>query len=184
MIGLSLAAVALLFLSALVGVAWLENDAKPLLTRPRPDLTFPLALIGIAAGLFAARLMVRLPHIRERRARWVFHVLSPVYLGVGLPGMAEQAYEAVSFGTDVGPPELATALITEKDRSRGRRGNPDRYHVEVISPFEDRRVRLRVDETVFRLVEPYRHCVSLLTERASNGAVRLIEPRRWGAPCP
>ena len=173
--GLALVAAALIFLLSLAGAGWMLNDATPLLTTPRPDLRLPFGLAGAASGFVAARWIMNLPYIRKRRARWVFIILLPLSLGFGLSAASERLYELVSFREGVDGTELATAPVVEKIRHNGRRGRDDRYQVTIVSPFGGREVSLRIGQALFERIEPSRHCLKIAIERASNGAVRMID---------
>jgi len=172
--GILLVAAALIFIGSMLVTAWLMDDATPLLTSPRPDFRLPLSLAGIAAGFFTARWIARLPVIREGARRWAFFVLLPVVFGTGLASAGERIYELVSFSEGRSTAERAGALVIEKSQS-DRRFGEDRYRIGVSNPFDERRISLEVNRMLFERVEPHRHCVTLVVERAPNGAARLIE---------
>ena len=175
MTGLSFLGATIVFLSALLGTAWISQDATPLLTTPRPDLRLPLGLAGAAVGVAAAIWIAGLPHIRERTARWTFFVLLPLFLGFGSASGGERLFELYSFQKDVSAPHLAVARVRDKTLTRGRRGRADKYQAHLLSPFDDREVDLAIDRSLFERIQPLRDCLTLLVERAPNGAVRLIK---------
>lgn len=157
-------------------------DPTPLLAEPRPDLDLPLGLIGIAAGLWAASRITSLPYARRRWGRWALWIMLPLWLGFGIPVSAERLREAFSFRNG-GSLEEATVLLIGKERSTTRRGG-DLFDATLVNPLDEESFDLRIDEITFKRIEPGRECVTLLLERASNGAVRLVRPVQWKVRCP
>ena len=186
--GLSLLGATIVFFSALLGAVSTSQDITPLLTIPRPDLRVPLGLSGIAAGVAVAKWVAGLPHIRERAARWVFFVMLPLCLALGFASGGERLFEMYSFQSDVSAPHLAVLRVRDTSLTPGRRGRPDSYQAHLLSPFDDRKVDLIIDQSLFERLEPSRDCLTLLVERARNGAVRMVKivgvtdrsPSCWG----
>lgn len=180
-IGVILSAAALLLFSTLGLAAWLADDPTPLLTPPRPDLGWPLGITGVVLGVIAARWMVGVPFIRERRGRWAFYILFPVYLGCSLPMSGAAAYEAIGF-RNAGVRRSVAFLVVETDRYRGRRAGRHRYRAHIANPWGDR-FALRIGQDIYGRLRPYRSCVVLTTERARNGAMRVVGQRDWRFEC-
>lgn len=160
-----------------------RDGPTPLLTEPRPDLDLPLIAIGAAAGLWAAIRITRLPAVAHRRfGRIALWIILPLWLSVGLVTAADRLYEAISFRHG-GTWREVTLLLLETDRSTSRRGGKS-YRATFMSPAEERRVTIPIDEATFDRITPLRECLTILIERAPNGAVRLIRPVRWKVRCP
>ncbi len=172
------------FLTALAafGLTGLLFDRTPLLVEPSPNLRWPLGLLGIAMGLWSARRITSLSSIsRKRLGRVALWVMLPLLLSFGLVALGDRAHEAVSFRQG-GLKEEKTVLVLEKEKRTSRSGRVF-YEAGVVNPFTARRVTLRVDKETFARTEPLQDCVTLLIERAPNGAARLLMPLRWKVPC-
>ncbi len=75
-----------------------------------------------------------------------------------------------------------TIPVTQKDAVSSRRGRK-RYDIG-IGPVSGRVTTLRVSADVFEQVGPHGTCVTLLTEHAPNGAVRVVKPPQFNARYP
>ena len=156
-------------------------DPTPLLVEPEPDLDIPLGLAGVVAGLWSAHQITRLPFAADRKiGRWALWIMLPLWSGFGLPSFAARLQERHSFRNG-GAVEEVTVPVGEKESSSG--GRKASYSVSVISPVDQRAFDVRVDAATFEKVTPNVKCVTLLIERAPEGAVRLIRPMRWNVPC-
>ena len=78
--------------------------------------------------------------------------------------------------------EEVTVLTVEKSRVSGRRKVT--YEAVVISPVDETKVTVPVDMDTFDRIQPYRECVTMLIERAPDGAARIVRPLRWHVDCP
>lgn len=158
-------------------------DQTPMLIDPGPDLDWPLGMIGIAMGFWSANRITSLPGApKNKLGRAGLWIMLPLLLCFGLPKLGGQLSEAASFRTG-GMKEQLTVIVVGKSRVTRRGGQPF-YEADLATPFNDHTVTLRVDEAVFDHIEPYRECVTLLIERAPNGAARLLMPLRWKVQCP
>ena len=155
-------------------------DPTPLLAEPRPDLDLPLGLGGVAAGLWSAGEITKLPGIRDRRRRWALWIMLPLWAGFGFAALGQWLYESHSFRDGASLAE-ETVMVVGKQRTQGRRTS---YDVTVGNPVQDGVLDVPVAQSTFDRVEPNRECVTLLIERAPNGAARLIRRLRWKARCP
>jgi hypothetical protein len=104
----------------------------------------------------------------------------PLWLSFGLVVLGNRLQEALSFEAG-GLVEEVTVLVGEKSRSSGRRLI---YDVDVISPDDERKVSVRIDQATFNRIKPYHECATVLIERAPNGAARLLRPLEWNVSCP
>jgi len=164
-----------------VGSTTLAIDPTPMLAEPKPDLDLAVGLSGLVAGLWSARVITQLPYVANRRVgRWALWIMLPLWLGFGLASLAERLQEWNSFRGGSVSEEMAVS-ITGKSKSSGRRIV---YTVSVASPVEEHDVSIRVDQAVFERVRPNHDCVTLLIERAPDGAARMIDPLNWNPrPC-
>jgi hypothetical protein len=173
----------LAFVVAFTGLCllFLVVDPTPLLVEPEPDLDWPMGLLGVGLGLWSAHRITNLPYVQKRRigavALWV---MLPLWLSFGLVALGDRSQEALSFEAG-GLVEEVTVLVGEKSRSSGRRLI---YDVDVISPDDERKVSVRIDEATFNRLKPHQECATVLIERAPNGAARLLRPLEWNVSCP
>jgi hypothetical protein len=168
---------------AALGSTVFLNDPTPLLIEPTPDLDWPLGLLGLVAGLWAAIQITRLPYTpRHNFGRVSLWIILPLFLGFGLPAVADRAHEALSFraGSSM---EAATAVVREKRIDRTKSGRVI-YKVTLNVPTGGNDIDLEIDQTTFERIEPQRECVTIAVERASDGAARLLRPLRWKVRCP
>ncbi len=174
----------LAFAVALGGLClvFLVVDPTPLLVEPEPDLDWLMGLLGVGLGLWSAFRITKLSYVQERTlgavALWV---MLPLWLSFGLVAFADRLQETISFRAG-GLIEEVTVLVGEKSRTSGRRRVI--YEVDVISPDDERKVAVRIDEATFNRIEPFRECATVLIERAPSGAARLVRPVEWSVPCP
>lgn len=169
-------------LTAFVSLFFLR-DSTPLLVEPRPDLDWPLGLLGFAAGLWSAIHITKLPYTPERKiGRIALWITLPLYLSFGLPVIGERTHEALSFRRG-SLSEAVTMLVADKRRGTTRRGRVF-HEVTLSSPGNDREVILPIAQTTFDRVKPQRECVTIAAQRAPNGAVRLLRPVYWKVRCP
>ncbi|MDD1451800.1 hypothetical protein NHF48_013845 [Sphingomonas sp. H160509] len=164
-------------------MAGLLFDGTPLLVEPSPDLDWPLGLAGVAMGLWSAYRITGLTYVSTKKlSRVALWIMLPLLLGFDLVALGDRVQEAISFGRG-GMEEETTVLVAEKDTRTSRSGRVF-YEARVINPFDAHRVTLRIDEATFARIQPLQDCVTLLIERAPNGAARLLMPLRWKVRCP
>jgi hypothetical protein len=175
---------------ALIGVGLLFVpgilvDPTPVLAKPDPDLDIPLGLLGFSVGLWAAYRITTMPYLQvasRRWGRWALRIMLPLWLCLGLTGLGDQIVEAISF-RHMNSFQEATVLVVGKETSTIRRGRTF-YDASVVSPVGENVIEFRVDQDVYSRIEPNRECVTLLIEKASNNAARLVKPLRWKVRCP
>lgn len=168
---------------AAFALAGLLFDRTPLLVEPSPDLDWPLGLAGFAMGLWSAHRITGLGYVSTKKlGRVALWIMLPLLLGFGLAALGERAQEAISFRRG-GIKEETTVLVAEKEKRTSRSGRVF-YEARVFNPLDARRVTLRIDQATFARIEPLQDCVTLLIERAPNGAARLLMPLRWKVRCP
>ena len=166
-------------------VPGLVNDPTPMLAAPSAVPAILLGAIGLAAGLWSAHRIATLqlptgPAVR--RGRWALYIVLPAVLCLDLALSGNRLVETLSFRRG-GTVERATVLVVGKETDKSRSGRVS-YVVSIANPVDQKTVQLHVRRTVHSRIEPNRDCVTLLTERASNGALRIVRPVEWRARCP
>ena len=176
-------AAAFLIAFAGIGLATLLLDPTPLLVEPQPDLDWPLVMLGMAAGLWAAYRITRLvPFSKNTLGKVALLIILPLILAAGLKSFGDRVQEAISFRQGGQSAEIS-ALVVSKETSTSRKGRI-RYSIGIINPFGAEEIAVPVDEPTFTRAAPLKECVTLLIERAPNGVVRLLSPLRWNSRCP
>lgn len=132
--------------------------------------------------MWSAYHITRLPTFPDRRlAKLAVLVTIPMLLGYGLVTLDERIREIISFRQGTLQEEVTVPVIEKRSRD-ARRSSRVFYNVDLANPFDGPEPSLRVDAETYEGIDPER-CVTILIERASNGATRLVEPMRWNAPC-
>lgn len=160
-------------------------DPTPMLAAPAPVYAVLLGMVGVPLGLWSAHTIVtlRLPtQLAARRGSWALYIGLPALLCFDLLTAGKRLAEALSFRSG-GTREHLIVLVVAKEANVTRLGRASHF-VSIASPIDQAAVRLQVSSTVHDRIEPNADCVMLLTERASNGAVRIVRPVEWRAQCP
>ena len=158
-----------------LGLAIAFSGAGEWLVEPSPDLDWPLGLLGVAIGLWAAHVITRHPVTNVKRAGAVIlWIMLPLWLSYGLICFGDQMQGWFSFRHGMSA-ETRVGTVIEKNQYQTRRRRTQ-SRLTVVTDGSTKRLSIPVDPAVFSGIVPYRDCVLLLTERADDGAMRLRRP--------